>query len=367
MKLDFNFNFDFNHWKAKRLFLTFPKSRRAIYLQLAKMQDNHVPIIDAIKKLKQIAQESDKKHPHAIMFAEWEHVLNNGHQLSRAMKGWAPGDELLLISAGEGSGMLANAFRNASSNLEGKSAIRGALVNALAYPMMLFASTIALAWFFSDSVIPSFDSILAADKWTGQAALTMTVSGMVRSTLVYFLIGCVALLALLAYSMRNWHGRGRATADNFFPWSVYRTMNGVSFMSSLSSMIAAGTPLQDAITKIETQMRDNPYMKSRVSAILRHVRNGSDVGKAMKETGYNFPDRDIINQLRIYGEYSGFDSALISIANEWRNDSVESIKGKAGMAFILSLFLMTGALGFFASGLYAISNQVTASTKVSTR
>lgn len=355
-------SFDFNMWWAKKSFTGNGKFRETVYLMISKMLFNNVPLADAIAELNILAIEKGKKHPHAIMFSAWIRELNNGHPLAKALKGWAPDDELLLISAGEESGLLSESLVRAADNLVGKSEIKGALVGALAYPSVLMCAAIGLAWFFSSSVIPKFADVLPSDQWVGMAKVTLNVSGLVRDWFFVFIGAVIAIVIALVMSLQRWSGKtikGRVIADKMIPWSIYRLMNGVSFMSSLSAMISAGTPLQDAMGKIEFQMRGNPYLGSRIGEILRHVRNGKDAGESMRLTKNGFPDKEIIDSLCIYGKYSGFDEALSSIAVAWRKEGVEAIKRKAGVLFMVALMMMGGVVGFFTAGLFAVANQVT--------
>lgn len=355
--------FDFNLWWAKKSFSGDGKFRQRIYLMLSKMLVNSVPLADAVSEINSLSMEKGRQHPHVVMFSAWLRELNNGHPLAKALRGWAPDDERLLIAAGEESGFLAESLIHAKDNLEGKSQIKSSLVGALAYPLVLTIAAVGLAWFFSASVIPKFADVLPSDQWVGLAKLTLQVSGIVRDWIFVGVGVAVAVLIALILSLSRWVGRWRTFADKMIPFSIYRMMNGVSFMSSLSAMISAGTSLQDSISKIEFQVKANPYLRSRIGEILRHVRNGKDVGESMKLAKHGFPDKEIIDSLCIYGRYSGFDKALSSIAADWRKEGVESIKQKAGVLFMISLLLMGGVVGFFSAGLFAVANQVTASAQ----
>jgi len=355
--------FDFNLWWAKHSFSSNTRGRGTIYRRLSKMLTNSVPLGDAISELSVIALRHGPKHPTVLMYAAWLKEINSGNTLGSALSGWAPDDEVLLIASGEAGGKLPEMLARASENLEGKMEVKNALRSALAYPSTLLLSAAGLAWFFSSSIIPKFASVLPSDQWRGLAGVTLTASDFVRNWFFLCVFVVILIIIGLSMSLSRWAGRGRVKADLMFPWSVYRLMNGVSFMASLSAMISSDTSLRDALTKIEHQLRGNPYLKSRINAILREVRNGKDAGAAMTLTKHQFPDIDIIDELCIYGRYSGFDEVLSSISISWRKEGVDSIKRKAGVLFIVALLAMFGVVGFFSTGLFAIAHQVTDSVK----
>lgn len=358
--------FNFNLWWSKTGFSTQSANRKKCYIKISKMMSNAVPLLNAIGELADLSKDKGKGHPDVIRYAAWRKDLNNGSNLAQAMKGWVPDDEILLIASGEDAGMLPETLLRAAENLDGKSEIKNALVGALAYPVVLVIAAIGLAFFFSTNVIPKFADVLPSDQWTGLAKVTLDVAEIIRKWIFAGAIVMIAFVVTVILSLKRWVGKnvpGRLIADRLIPWSIYRLMNGVSFMSSLSAVISAGTPLQSALGKIETQMSGNPYLKHRIASILKHVRNGQDIGKSMRLAKTNFPDKEIIDDLCIYGKYAGFDEALSSIAREWRKEGVELIKRRAGVLFMVAIMMMGSVVGFFSAGLFSIANQVTAAAK----
>jgi type II secretory pathway component PulF len=85
--------------------------RRRLWIKLAKLLGNGVPILDALKSMHdRLVASGRAKDPVAIAISAWIDRIRNGHRLAAAIDGWAPRDEQMLIAAGEQSGRLNDAL-----------------------------------------------------------------------------------------------------------------------------------------------------------------------------------------------------------------------------------------------------------------
>lgn len=337
------------------------KRRNAVLRKIERYISNGISLVDALKAIYRISSYDGKK-PKAVeaqIVGKWLRGVQNEGRLGPSIANWVPEQDRDVIEAGEESGKLAEAIRNALYINEGKAKIRGALIGGLAYPALILCVVIAFFYIFGTQVIPSFEEVLPREQWYGQAASMGAMSDFVRNYLIWVLVGVVLLGIAMFWSFPNWTGRGRAKVDNFPPFSLYRLMLGTGFMLSVSGLLQSG---QSIPKTLELLLRNaNPYYRSRLVGALRQIREGSNFGEALHRTGYGFPEPDTVMDLRSYSDFGDLQKILAALATEWMNDSVERIQRQtATMRNILIVFSGV-VIGWMASGVQSIINMITTS------
>jgi type II secretory pathway component PulF len=97
----------------------------------------------------------------------------------------------------------------------------------------------------------------------------------------------------------------------------------------------------------------------RAEAALRGLRAGRNLGQALERSGYEFPDREIISDLRLYASKSGFEEALRTIGEEWITESVVRVKALMNVVFGAAMLVVGGVIMFIAAGFVAMQMQLT--------
>jgi type II secretory pathway component PulF len=182
------------------------------------------------------------------------------------------------------------------------------------------------------------------------------MSRVVQAGTIPFLVVMVALIVLYFATLKRWTGRTRAFFDRYPPWSMYRMFVGAGFMISLSALIRADVPMPKALEKLREGA--DPYLEARITSALRGVMNGVNIGEALYQSGYGFPDPQIVRDLRIYGQMTGFSEMLDKISKRWVDRAAKRIGSIAATLNALMLVALGGILVFVAFGLFAITNQI---------
>ena len=81
----------------------------------------------------------------------------------------------------------------------------------------------------------------------------------------------------------------------------------------------------------------------------------------MAKTGLDFPDREIIGDLKIYSELDNFEEALDKLANDWLEESVYMIEEKAGVLNMAALLSIGGVIAWAVMGTFEMQDQITSS------
>ena len=333
-------------------------TRIRIYRQIRVMADQGIPIKDALEAVWDRASNGGKKkdHPEAVLTRLWIQRILNGQSFSQSIRDCVPNDEQMLIEAGELGGTFSKSLNDVVDMLNKKGRIKGAVIGGLAYPTVLVFVLIGMLWMFGAMVIPPFAQALPVEKWTGTAASLAVLSDVVTWGTIPTVLSIFLLAGLYAATVSRWSGRSRTVIDRFPPWSMYRMFVGAGFMLSLAALIRAEVPIQRALPKLREGA--TPYLKTRINAALRLVTNGIGIGDALHQTGYEFPDRQIVADLRIYSKMPSFSEMLDTISKEWIDEAVERISGQAKILNGLVLGIITVFIIWMSYGLYEITNQI---------
>jgi len=331
--------------------------RRRLWLKLAKLIGNGVPILTALEFIRdrRIAS-SGKTHPQAVATHQWAISIKNGSRLSGMLIGWVGDDERMLISAGEQSGSVEKALISAAEIMEARSRIKSAVIAGLAYPLVLLCLSFGMTYMFGFKVVPAFTQIVKDGQWTGMAHLMVEASQFVQNWL--WLLGLViaGLIITFYISLARWNGPLRIVFDRYIPYSIYRVVLGSTWLISFSALVEAGMRVETALRQLSEGA--TPWMSARIDACLRGMQSGRSVGDSLARSGYEFPDREIIDDLGVYSSLSGFDVALAILGREWLVESVDHIKSRMSMVFSISIVIMGLLIGFMVSGMISMELQV---------
>lgn len=331
--------------------------RRRLWLKLAKLINNNVPIVQALETMRDrrriLKSASD---PQVIAMSMWLEGMRNGKRLSQMLSGWVGPVEQMLIAAGEASGTMEKALASATRVMEAKKTITTAVVKGFAYPIILAVVAFAVLYMFGFKVVPEFTKIVPADRFYGMAAVLIRLSDFARGWIFVTAGVVVALMGVFFVSLPRWDGKVRIFLDRFAPYSIYRVMQGSTWLIGLSAMIEAGVRLETALHQL-ADLSDT-WLRSRILAAIRGMKAGLQMGDALNRSGYEFPDREIIDDLGVYASLSGFDEALSRLGREWLTESVEQIRIRMNVMFGVALLSVAILVGTMVSGMMTMQMQM---------
>jgi type II secretory pathway component PulF len=358
---------DFEMLFARLMFTMDTGARRRLWLKLAKLIGHGVQMLNAIADMRnrRIAA-GGKSHPETIALGEWSKTLNNGRHLSESLAGWVPPDERMLISAGEQSGNMAGALVSVARVLEARKEINAAVVKGLAYPFFLLVMSFGVLYLFGFKIVPAFTTgALKNAHWTGMALGMINVSLFIREWLwliaVLFFGGIGTFFATLSV----FDGRLRVKLDRYAPYSIYRIIQGSSWLIAMAALVEAGMRIENALNEMAENAR--PWLRARLSACAVEMSSGRNLGDALHRTGYEFPDREIIDDLAVYSGLGGFDEALAILGKEWLEESVAQIQSRMAVAFGACILLLGTLIAFMVRGMLAMQLQLSTALQTSFR
>lgn len=335
------------------------KMRTRVYRKLNRFLGNSVSLAQALDIMYGHASEDGKKPKsvQAVVIDDWRRQIRNGKTFGRAIQGWVPDSDRLVIEGGEIAGNLTVAIDKAVLISGSSKKIRNSLVGGLAYPVLLIFVAIGFMVMFGLQVIPSFEEILPRDKWTGIGAQMAVMSDFVRMLLFPALAAIGVMVGGIVFTMPRWTGTWRNRFDRYPPWSLYRLIVGSGFMLTVSGMIKSGIPIPTILSML--QRGASPWYAEKLSRTLYHVNNGHNLGEALHRTGFRFPDEETVQDLRAYAGLNKFDETLEKLGTEWLEDSVQKIERQTGILRNVSFVILGGVFAWIAMGIFSLQQQIT--------
>jgi type II secretory pathway component PulF len=295
--------------------------------------------------------------PISIALDNWIEGMNNGSKLSDVIRFWVSQQESMLILAGEKAGTLDVALRSVVKVSKAAEDVKASVISGLAYPTLLLFLAFGSLYLFSFKIVPAFSRTVQPDAWTGLAKTMIVTANFFQNWLSWLAVAFVCLIALFFYSLPRWNSSLRVVLDRYVPYNIYRIVQGSSWLIALSAIVQAGERIEQAVQDLGNS--GSPWSKARSDAALKGLRAGRNLGDALMRSGYEFPDREIISDLRLYGSKSGFDQALLTIGNTWITESVDRLKSLMAVLFVVTMAFAGGLIMFIVSGFIAMQLQLT--------
>lgn len=340
-----------------QLFFEFnAKSRERLYRKLSQLLKNGVSLDRALDQIANIEQKR-RNHATASVLRRWKTSIENGMNIGQCVGPFVPSSEGLLLETGGNSGRLQESFVNAAEAVNQQRRIKSAIIGAGSYPALLIMVLISALVLASYNIIPAFGEVLPVEEWKGTAKTVATMATAIREKgLLLFSILVISIL-LISFSMPRWVGRSRMFVEKLVPWSIYRMWQGSSFLLSLASLMASGVKIDDnALKRLST--RASPYLKERIIAVSRQLSSGHNLGEALSKTGFNFPEEELIDDLRIYATLKGFEENLTTITREWIGEVEGQVVAAMKILNTVALVLIAVTLGLLISSIFGVVQQI---------
>ncbi|NBX66758.1 MAG: hypothetical protein EBQ96_07170 [Proteobacteria bacterium] len=329
--------------------------RQRFYTKLVQLLENGVSLDTALFQIEKISARKSKVLPK--LYRRWRNEIAEGINFGTCLSSYVPSSEAILLETGANSGKLVKSLQNAAESIENQSKVKKAIVGAAAYPGVLTAMLIAAMVLSSYKVIPTFEQIIPVDQWQGIAYAVAMAAQFIREDGLTLLIGFVSVVVVVMMSLPRWTSNTRIYFDRFVPWSLYKMLQGSAFLLSVASMMSAGIKI-DEVSLGRISKQSEPYLRQRIKGIQKYVASGENLGDALFNAGYEFPDNEIIGDLQIYARLRGFDQNLIRISRIWVDGIVERVHVAMKIVNFVILVLITVVIGCLIISFYSVFQQI---------
>ena len=334
--------------------------RISIWRKLVSLLKNDFTLVNALNRLQMIESHGGAKpnEPFAICMREWEKNLERGMSFSDATRGWIPAEETLLLTSGNMSSLIV-ALENVGRIIVANKRIGSAVFSAIAYPVLLLVLVFAIIIMVGLYLVPPLSAVAGDNMvWSGGAASLIWLSNLAGKYWKVFSIALVIFGVFIWWSLPRLSGRLRAFVDNLPPWNIYKIRLSVSWMMSLSAMVAAGVTIPDAMRMLADNA--NRYLRNILEETLHYIANGDNLGTALQNTGMNFPNNELIGDMTIYADMNDFDENLTQISNDYLENSVKKIESLAETLNTVGIILISAVIAWIVMGTFQMQDQITA-------
>jgi type IV pilus assembly protein PilC len=253
-----------------------------------------------------------------------------------------------LIKAGEKSGTLQTTLEKISVNLEKDKELRGKVVSALTYPiilvvMMSFLMIFLMIFLFpkmgasfvqAGLKLPAFTKLLFNVSNFFNANMTMVISGMFILPLLFYLYFFKTKVGKKQFNIMV---RKLPPIRNFLNKMALQRLT-----STLSSLIKAGMPLIESL-KISSEAVGEETFRISLSNIATYLTQGLTIGEAFRQEK-SFPK--YLSNLLAIGEKAGhIDEILFTLSDFYEKEIEAALKSLVALIEPIMLILMGGVIG----------------------
>ncbi|GGD69233.1 type II secretion system inner membrane protein GspF [Croceicoccus mobilis] len=327
---------------------SFKRKLRPKQLALFTRQLSSLMMVSPLEEaLRTISRQTEKEKARAILTNVHAGIVE-GLPLADALRreeASFPPVYRAMIAAGENSGSLPSIAERLADSLEKSAEVRGKIIAALAYPIILSLVAVAVVTGLMVSVVPrvveQFDN--ASRQLPLLTRIVIVLSDFLSAW--WWALGLVIALAILAFlrALKNPGFKYRFDAlmlKTPFVGKLIRDMHAAALARTLSSMIAARLPLVDGL-RLASRTVHNSVQRQALEQITEKVRAGTSLSTAMREAG-TFPP--LLVYLASSGEAAGQLGPMLERAGEYLEREFASFTAAAMALLEPAIIILMGAV-----------------------
>ncbi|WP_422344614.1 type II secretion system inner membrane protein GspF [Parasphingorhabdus sp.] len=282
--------------------------------------------------LRTIGQQNEKPHVRDRIGSVHSGVIE-GQRLSEAMRrepGSFPPLYRAMISAGESSGTLPDITERLANLLERQAEMRGKLISALAYPIILALVAILVVALLMIAVVPKvveqFDDVNQQLPFVTR--LVIGISDFLANWWGAILAGFAILIVIAWRALKEPAIKYRF--DGFllripFLGRLLRDLHAARLARTLSTMVASRLPILEGL-RLTSRTINNAVLQKASEDMVEAIRGGGSLSKALKNTGV-FPP--MLVYLTASGEASGQLDDMLARAADYLEREFDNFSSTA--------------------------------------
>lgn len=299
-------------------------------------------------------------HPYAELLDDCIDAIRENSEdmtLERTLARWLPHSEASVISAGIRSQSLPQALKYANNLTSANKRIMQAVWQMSIYPCGLVILLSSTLYVLNTQLIPSLRWMSNPDSWTGALGFLYSISLFIQGNGLFCSGVLVALAIWIIWSVPRWHrpDKLRRIFDGMMPWSVYKDIQGATFLLNMGALIRAGVKTKDALDILQESA--SPWLAVRLEAITDHVREGKHLGLALRDCGYQFPSREAANFLSLL-QGDGAEDIISNYGQRWLEQTLDRVSQRAiivRLFMYMSMVMMLLLLVFVVMDVYSLN------------
>jgi len=323
-------------------------------VQLATLSEAGIPIVKALT----ILEGQTRPGPFKYVLQELTEDVAGGTPLSEALAKHEKAFDTLyssMVRAGEAGGVLDRILQRLATFREKAAEIRGRVVGAMIYPLIIGLVATTVVSFVIVWVIPKFREIFDSFgiELPAPTQILLDISAFV-TTYWYLVFGLPVVLAILhvAFMRRSQPYRHRIHKIVLRIPIMGRVVSKSiisSFARTFGTLIQAGVPHLDALG-IVRDATGNEVLIEGVEMIRRSVREGEGIARPMGDSGL-FDDM-VVNMVDVGEETGELDRMLLRVADAYETQLDRQIDAMFKIIEPVMIVVMAVFVGFIVVALF---------------
>jgi general secretion pathway protein F len=255
-----------------------------------------------------------------------------------------------MVAAGEASGTLEAVLERLADFMEGQARLKGKVVSALAYPILMTLIATVLVGALMVGVVPKvtsmFQNMQQELPWYTKSLI------FVSDTLASYWWLIFGTIGLAIYTFRRWKvtPKGRMTWDRFvLRVPIFGRLNLLvavaRFSRTLSTLLASGVALLSAMDIVKSVL-GNAQLEAVVKTAIGSIREGESIAEPLRRSGY-FPP--MVTHMIAVGERSGqLEQMLQNVSRAYEADVETRVTTLTSLLEPLIIVVMGGMVAFIA-------------------
>jgi len=321
--------------------------------QFSTMIDAGLPIIQCLDILySQQSNVSFKK-----MLKEIKESVEGGATLAEALKKFPKHfDDLFvnMIAAGEAGGILDAILRRLAAYMEKAAKLKAQVKGAMTYPIVTLIIAILVLAVILVFVIPVFQEMFAdfGGELPGPTQFVVTISELVKSKILYIIIGTVLFIFAFKRAYRTQRGRD-ITDDLLLKMPVFgdllRKVSVAKFTRTMGTMLSSGVAILEALD-IVAKTAGNRTVEKAIYNVRTGIAEGRTMADPLTESGV-FPP--MVCQMIGVGESTGaLDAMLEKIADFYDEEVDQSVENLTALIEPFMLVFLGVTIGGLVVAMY---------------
>lgn len=288
--------------------LQFLGARREYYEDLAEaLDDNDEPRSIIARDVEKAEQRKDVM---GTLYRLWLQRMED-RSFVEALSGTVPTLDQMILNSSDSANSLVRGLRFLCLAIDASRQMSGAILGALAMPVILIIAFVAMLLTFAYMLVPLLLRMLPPVEWPPLGKVVYNLSMYVTNYGIHTAIAIIVLTIVFVLSLSRWPADPvRKWCDRYLlPYTIYRDYMGSLFLVSLAALMENDVDLSSALDVLHEN--SNPWLQSHIEEIQHRLYSESENPGIAFDTGIF--NRKISERVIQFGKRSSFQSAVAKV------------------------------------------------------
>lgn len=273
----------------------------------------------------------------AIAYSAIVRRMNDGgSSFADAIGPLIPFEEQMLIWAGEKTGKLDAALRQAVRVKRLLGGMKDAVRAAIVQPLFSFFGVLFTSFFMGKMLWPGMLRDIRPEFWPGWALPSIYFDMWIARNWPAIAIIFV-LIWVYHYTLPRWTGRWRHFFDKIPPWSTYRDENANILLTTLAGLLTNKLVITEALEQIRD--RATPYLRWHLNRIIPKIEGKGADALAAFNTG--LISQSIVDRLDDASRTRDLDATIVHVGDKALDALVHHVKVRAHVVSTIGALLVS--------------------------